>query len=256
MAYSAQELNALTQRAMADPRVQQALSEWNTYHQRTGVWSGGHGISPYETNFYAALRAAGMPVNDLLVSPNPSTGQLEIKNHGLPGWSYPVIIGAATVGGLGAAGAFSGPASGAAAGGSGYIGHDVAATAAATGAGGVTLPAMGGAAGAGGGLLNGLGGSGADMPAWLKALVAGGVGAAGIVGSHQQAELPAEMRDIFNLQKQRMEAQNPLYASILQLAKQRMPTSVQGAQLPTGSGPSATTGQQQAIIDLANRRQP
>lgn len=107
MALSAAELNALTSKALADPRVQSALQEWNAFQQKTGSWSPGHSISPYETKFYAALRATGLPVNDLLVKPDPSTGKLTIQNHGLPGWAYPVIIGAATAGGLGAAGAFA-----------------------------------------------------------------------------------------------------------------------------------------------------
>ena len=55
--------------------------------------------------------------------------------------------------------------------------------------------------------------------------------------------------DILRLQKQRMEAQNPLYASILQLAQSRLPTSVQGAQLPGASPPI-----NQAVTEIARRR--
>lgn len=81
--------------------------------------------------------------------------------------------------------------------------------------------------------------------------VIGVTGLTALMNRGQSNDLPPEMRDILNLQKQRMEAQGPLYASILRLAQSRLPTSVQGAQLPAGSGPSRS-----AVEELARRRQP
>lgn len=165
------------------------------------------------------------------------------------GWFLPAVaVGAPLAAGYGiSALAGSGGAPAASAAGAGGVG--VGETGAVTGLAG---SGFGGAAG--GGALAGVGShlaSGIVGRLANAAIPAGLMGLGQLFGAGHAPELPPELRQILDLQKQRMEAQGPLYASILQLAQQRMPTSVQGAQLPAGSGPSTP-----AIEQLARNRNP
>jgi hypothetical protein len=111
---------------------------------------------------------------------------------------------------------------------------------------------FGGAAAAGGGA------SGAGIGSRL--INAGAQ--AGLMGLGQkfgrQQEIPQEVRDILEQQKQqteiqtqRMQMQNPLFASIMQMAMSRLPTNMQNAPFP---GPAASPAQQQTVQTLARRR--
>ena len=157
-------------------------------------------------------------------------------------WLIPLMGVGAGLGGAAAAG--TGPFAG-----GGTVAADVAGTAAATNAATGPIAAGGAATGAG----RAAAGMGADTlrDTLTRAGVAAGLTGLGQAFGPDQPEIPQELRDILALQKQRMEAQSPLYASILQLAQSRLPTSVQGAQLP-GSG--ASLPQQQAVEQLARRR--
>lgn len=264
MAYSPQELNSLTQRVMADPGVQRAWQEWNTYQQRAGTWSPGHSVSPYQINLERAMHQAGMPTN---VRVSYQSGSPVLTNPGLPGWAYPLIIGGAALGGLGLAGALGGGAAAAGGAGSaattsgaagtlpaaGFIGGTstvptIAGSnlAAGTIAGGGGLAAAGGAAAGGSGAAAGgaaAGGSALDRTMnYLRAGLAG----AGLVGAATQDrsnDLPPELQDILNLQKQRMQMQGPLYEAVTRLAYNRLPTNLtQG----TGDDPISLAMQQMA----------
>ena len=167
-------------------------------------------------------------------------------------WETPIdwgnIVTMATGAGLGAgvlsaAGAFGGAGAGSAgsaggAGGvgigetgavSGLAGSGFGGTLASTpiGAGSIpAIPALRGGAGKGDLTASGYG-TAIDV---LKRLApaAGLVGLTQFTGRGGGNDIPPELREILNLQKNRMEMQNPLYESILRLAQSRLPTSAQG----------------------------
>ena len=162
-------------------------------------------------------------------------------------WLIPVL-GAAGGIGLGAAagtGLLAGAGgAGAAASPGAYIGADVANTAAAAGG--------AGAAGTGSGITSGIGG---------RLLTAGAI--TGLQGLGQkfganQPMVPPEVQELLKLQKQqvemqnqRMQLQNPLFASIIQMAMSRLPTAM---QQPTGQ--VASPAQQDVVSEFARRRSP
>ena len=77
----------------------------------------------------------------------------------------------------------------------------------------------------------------AVVPAVLGRLPGGGGG----------GEIPPELRDIMELQRQRMQMQQPLYQSIMRMANSRLPTAFQNAQ----TGAAYDTA---AARDAATRR--
>lgn len=241
MSYSSDQLSALTESVMADPAVQEALHAWQQYHAQTGSWSGGHGVSPYEQRLRQAMTAAGMP-SDTRISYGGSDGSPHLTNPGLPGWAYPVI-GAAIAGGaaLLAPSIFAGgAASGAAATAPTFSG--AAGTLPATGfvGYGSTVPAaaspgiFGGGAGAG---AAGAAGGGVAAKSALDRIISAAkpaVAGAAAVGALTQGngggggtsgQLPPELQQYLDLQRQRTEGQNPLFQAVTQLAYDRMPTN-------------------------------
>ena len=116
MAYSPDQLTAVTQHVLQDPAVQQILQEWQTFRGAGGMQRGTQPGS-YEHRLYAAMTAAGLPPDSRVDFSGPN-GQPVVTNRGLPNWAYPLLFGAA-VGTAGlASGAFAAPAAAASAGGS------------------------------------------------------------------------------------------------------------------------------------------
>ncbi len=260
MAYSPQELTSLTQRVMADPAVQRAFQDWQTYHASMGTWSPGHSVSPYQINLERAMHQAGMPT-DVRVS--YKNGEPVLTNPGMPSWVIPLI----GIGSVLTYGALSG-----AFGGGGVLGG--ATTAATTSGAAGTLPATGfigsastvptiaGSNLAGGAItgsgLTAAGGLGATEVIktatkksaldktldYLRAGLTGTAAVGALTGAGQSSnELPPELQDILNLQKQRMQMQGPLYEAVTRLAYNRLPTNLtQG----TGDDPISLAMQQMA----------
>lgn len=132
--------------------------------------------------------------------------------------------------------------------------------AAASGAGGVGIGETGAVTGLGGSGFGG-GSAGALTGAGLGSRLATAAGQAGIMALGQRfgargMEIPPEVRQLLELQRQqaemqteRMKMQGPLYQSILQMAMSRLPTNMQ-----TASPAPAPAAQQQAVQFLAGQR--
>lgn len=186
---SPQQLTQATEEVFRDPEVVRTLNAWKEMHDRTGYWQAGRGISPEEVAFRRAVTATGkLPEGSHIVWEGQGADRHPVvRNIGIPGWAFPLIIGGIVVTAGIAGGAFGGAAgvAGAAGGGGG-------AGAAGTGAGAATT---GGAAGVGtgagaaaaleGGATAGLAGSGFGTGAGLglTAVGAGSGAAAPILGS-------------------------------------------------------------------------
>lgn len=90
------------------------------------------------------------------------------------------------------------------------------------------LPGAGPGAGAGMGALTA---SGFDLPELLKTLLGVSPFIAGAIQG--QPDMPQGLQGIIDLQRQRLEASNPLYESVLRLAFSRLPSgATQGLPMP------------------------
>lgn len=103
------------------------------------------------------------------------------------------------------------------------------------GAGAGTGMGVGGAAGMGAGA--GAAAAGGGLADVLKrlGLTAGMMGIGKAIGGGGQTPIPPEIQQILDLQKQRMQLQNPLFEAISRLAMSRLPTAQQQA-MPGGTG--------------------
>lgn len=206
------------------------------------------GKGGYKRNYLSPAAMGGQTPPDTtgIFRSRPEWNQYEGQYETPIDWGNILSLGTAGALGLGAADAFGGLFGGGAA---ASEAAPSAAPAAAAGASG-TLPAtqigtgmigpIAGGAGtdvagllsAGGSLganaLNGLtSGKGFSSSDLLKLLGVGG--AIGLNAAQQGGQgYPPELEEILKLQKNRMQAQSPLYDSILKLTRSRLPTSARG----------------------------
>jgi hypothetical protein len=102
--------------------------------------------------------------------------------------------------------------------------------------------------------------SGFNMRDLLKYIIGGGAVVGGLTGAGQP-DMPEGLEGLLDLQRQRLEASNPLYESVLRLAFSRLPTgATQGLPMPT-MGTPATAAQPPSAgtpdsPDLPGRRRP